>query len=96
MDKWFVIAGNNNQYLNFVKEKVTAGWPIDTSLSMSNFHYVDHPDKLRGFANPRGYFVGTWRERKDIKDIVSILAYSYTTEKMHDNLAKIIYEVLQN
>ena len=96
MTKWFVISGDHYQYIDFVKQKVSEGWPNDTSLSMSNFRYVDHPDKLRGFANPRGYFVGTWKERKDIKDIVSVLAYSYTTEKMHDNLTKIIYEVLSN
>ena len=93
---WFVIAGNHFQYLQFVKQKVSEGWPDDTSLSMSNFHYVDHPDKLRGFANPRGYFIGTWRNREDIEDIVKVLCYSYTSEKMHDNLKRIINEVLSN
>lgn len=94
MIKWFVIAGNHYQYLDFVRNKVSEGWPTDTSLSMSNFHYVDHPDKLRGFANPRGYFVGTWKERKDILDILKVLSYSYTTEPMHNNLIEILHEIL--
>lgn len=94
--KWFVISGNHYQYLDFIREKIAEGWPNNTSLSMSNFVYVDSVDKLRGIANPRGYFIGTWREREDIDDIVKVLWYSYTTEKMHDNLRVIIDEVFPN
>lgn len=100
--KWFVICGNNVQYLQFVKEKITEGWPGNTSLSMSNFIYVDHPDKLRGWTNPHGWFYGTWRNRKDIRDILINLSVAYRDEgddspngKMHQNLIDIMHEVLR-
>lgn len=94
--KWFVIAGNNNQFLNFVKQKVTEKWPNDTSVSMSNFIYVDHPDKLRGWSNPHGWFIGTWKEHKHIRDILIYLSVAYHDEKPHQNLIDILHEILQS
>lgn len=94
--KWFVIAGNSQQYLEFVKRKVTEKWPNDTSVSMSNFIYVDHPEKLRGWTNPHGWFIGTWKERKDIKEVLINLSVAYHNETMHQNLIDILHEVLQS
>ena len=66
-DKYFVIAGNHQQYRDFVKRKAQQLYDEgQTSVTLSNFIYVSGPENLLGYANPRGFFVGTWRERKDM------------------------------
>ena len=92
--KYFVIAGNHHQYLEFAKQKVTEGWPGDTTLSLSDFVYVSHSNTLRGYSKPHGFFVGTWRERKDIREILSLLAIAYANEETPKNLLNIMIEVL--
>ena len=92
--KYFVIAGNHHQYLEFAKEKVTKGWPGDTSMYLSDFVYVDHPQTLRGYINPRGFFIGSWRDRKDIRDILITLSVAYHDQIMHKNLIDICNEIL--
>lgn len=74
--KIYVIAGNNQQFTNFVKNKLTKEW--DKSItdntpfnkSMSDFVYIREPDQLLGITNPKGYFIGTW---KDLPEIEAIL-----------------------
>jgi hypothetical protein len=39
---------------------------------------VHGSDVLRGRGDPHGVFVGTWRERGDIEEIVEILTYNAT------------------
>lgn len=88
-NKIYVICGNNHEFLDFARRKVSEGWPTDTSLSLSDFVYVNGEDRLRGIRNPHGYFYGRWRERKDIQLILRTLSVAYTTEPPSDNLLKI-------
>lgn len=95
-DKYFVISGNHYQYLDFVKKKVSEGWPNNTSLSMSNFIYVDDVSKLKGYSSPHGYFVGSWREREDIRDIVQQLWIAHRdSSQISLGLLDIVSEILQ-
>lgn len=42
----------------------------DTSVSLSDYVYVSDEDKLRGMQEVHGYFIGTYRQRPDLRIIV--------------------------
>ena len=72
--KYLVIAGNRDQFREFIGRKAKQIWEEGhTSVTLSDFLYVGGPDQLRGYSNPQGFFVGTWRERNDIEQILNIL-----------------------
>lgn len=68
-NKYFVIAGNRSEYMDFVHKKVNE-LLLSTTVSFSDFVYVDSADNLRGYSNPKGWFVGSWREKKGINEIM--------------------------
>jgi hypothetical protein len=75
-DKYYVIAGSHEEYKAFILRKAME-MTIDgnTSISLSDFVYVSGPETLRGLRNPRGFFVGTWQKKSDIKDILLTLLH---------------------
>jgi hypothetical protein len=91
-EKIYVIPGNQKQGLDYVKKhcmnRIIDG---ETSASMSDYVIVTEGqvDKLRGIHNPRGVFVGTWKERKDLHDICIQLNLS------HDNSNVVIHRIMQ-
>ncbi len=91
--KTLVIAGNHYEATNWIKKdcerRFIAG---DTSVSMSQYVYIHDAIQLSGIANPHGVFIGTWRERKDILDIVwKLICHTNNPTKLrkiHDELYK--------
>jgi hypothetical protein len=75
--KIFIVAGNYQQYKDWVKRNIDRLYQADPSksISMSNFVYVSVEDTFRGHREVHGYFVGTFRDRPDIKDIVMRIRY---------------------
>jgi len=71
-EKIFIVAGNYQQYKDWVKRNIDRIYQADPSrsISLSNFVYVSVPDIFSGHRNVHGYFVGTFRDRPDIKEIV--------------------------
>lgn len=74
MAKKYVIAGNRDQASQWIKtdleKRSKAG---ETTLSWSDYVIVNDSMKLRGVRDPRGVFVGTWRERPDVVEILDAL-----------------------
>lgn len=74
--KIFVVAGNHDQYKAFVGKKLQEVFEDCQNnnqmfnLSLSNFVYVSGPEVFRGWNEVHGYFVGSFRGRDDLKDIV--------------------------
>lgn len=75
--KFFIIAGTHDQYKHWIKKNIDRIYQSDPSrsISLSNFVYVSRPDVLRGHREVHGYFVGTFRNRPDIRDIVQHIRY---------------------
>lgn len=74
MDKIFVIAGTREQYDEYRKRKIEemhAKGQID--FRYADIIYVGNPHALRGIRYPHGVFIGTWRDRPDILQIVEEL-----------------------
>jgi hypothetical protein len=80
--KTIVVAGNYNQGLNWAEKDCKVRWNNgNTSISLSEYIIVSSVEQLRGIRDPHGVFVGTWREREDIKEIVATLF----TQSVHVN-----------
>lgn len=81
--KKLVIAGSYEQAQLWIKNDLAkrnaAG---ETTLSMSEYTIVHNPDQIKGLRDPHGVFVGTWKNRADINDIIDVL-YERTSSKNH-------------
>jgi len=58
-ERIFIIAGNYQEGINFVKKHNIYPYKIVTSI-----------EQIRGQRDIHGYFVGTWRDLKDIQVIL--------------------------
>ena len=90
-DKIYVIAETYDQANHWIKNDIQNRYPANTSLTLSHYVYVSSPDKLRGVRDPHGYFVGYWRERPDILEIVESLMR--TSSKPSQSLRNIYNEL---
>lgn len=92
MTKKFVIAGNHDQAMAWIKSDITKQATIDGRWrSISDYIIVSGIDNIKGFSNPHGVFVGTWRSRTDIVQIVECLLMS--SIHVNKDLGKIWGEV---
>ena len=74
MKKWsnlklFVVAGNYQEFQDFVIRKRMKGFTYD-------FVYVSGAEMLKGMTTIRGFYIGTYREREDwpqIRDWIAII-----------------------
>ena len=67
--KLFVVAGNYQEFQDFVIRKRMKGFSYD-------FVYVSKPEMLRGMTTIRGFYIGTYRDREDwpqIRDMIAII-----------------------
>ena len=90
-DKYYVVAGNHDQYRDFIKKKAEELWADGVDVSLSRFVYAT-PDSIKGIHNPHGWFYGTWRNRKDIQQLVAIMKISSDD---NTKLEEIFKEVMQ-
>jgi len=60
----WVIAGNLYEYNNYIAEKDRKGEDI------RNLVYLIDANKLHGYSEVHGIFIGTWRNRTDINEII--------------------------
>ncbi len=66
-----MISGNRSEYMEFVHKKVNECFQSgQTMITFSHFVYVDGAETLKGYADPKGWFVGSWREKKGINEII--------------------------
>jgi len=89
-EKIYVVAGTRWEANEWIMQDIEKKYPNNTSLTRSHYVFVDSPNKLRGLGNPHGVFIGTWRSRNDIKEVVeTLLQRSYRNlalEKIHQEL----------
>lgn len=67
--KLFVVAGNYQEFQDFVIRKRMKGFTYD-------FVYVSSAEMLKGMSTIRGFYIGTYRERPDwpeIRDFIAII-----------------------
>ena len=68
-DRIFIVAGNHEQYKQWVKKNIDRFYAKNTSISLSNFVYVSGPEIFRGYSEVHGYYIGSYKDREDIDQI---------------------------
>lgn len=78
-----VIAGNAHEAKYWMINDLGKRYPSNTSLSMSDYIIVHNPDQLRGMRDPTGIFIGTWKQRKDIFELLNhlLVIMTHNTDK---------------
>lgn len=77
--------------MDFVHKKVNE-LLLSTTVSFSDFVYVDSADNLRGYSNPKGWFVGSWREKKGINEIMVQLSLAKRGHVLGSEFQEILME----
>ena len=72
---FYVIAGNYNEYLEYAKNHAVK-YPDEKRRIL----FVQDQETFRGTENPEGIFIGTWRKRLDIEQVLHVL-YLVTKDK---------------
>lgn len=65
----FIIAGNRKEYQQWVKKQLINR----SALCSKTMLYVEGPHTLLGWTDISGYFVGSFRDREDIEEILNRL-----------------------
>lgn len=65
MNNIWVVAGNFNEFERYRLEKVMT--------PNTDFFYVSNANSLRGQRNISGVFYGSWKDRKDIDELIRVL-----------------------
>ena len=66
-ENYYIVCGNYSEYISHVNAKHTHK-PLDKRLL-----FVTDSTMFRGTENPQGIFIGTWRERLDIKHLLDVM-----------------------
>jgi hypothetical protein len=82
-EKLYIVAGNRQEYDFFIRKKADelskTGYPI----SLSHFVYVTSSLTLLGNRDVHGWFYGSYRQRKDLRDIVMQIRVSNNIPSNH-------------
>ena len=79
--KFFVIAGNHEQARRWIRQECDRRWASgDTAVTLSDYIYVDDVSRIKGYSNPHGKFIGTWKDRWDIREIIADLSLFYNVQ----------------
>jgi hypothetical protein len=71
MNKIYVIAGTHSQATDWMKNHAWKRFDSgDTSVSLSDYVCINGEEQLYGLREVHGFFVGTYRGRKDLREIV--------------------------
>ena len=81
--KTLVIAGNAHEANYWIINDLGKRYPTNTSLSMSDYVLIRTADDLRGMKDPTGIFVGTWKQREDIFEILNMLLVNMIDPTKH-------------
>lgn len=88
--KTLVIAGTEHEANYWIIQDLGKRNFSPNSLAKSDYSIVHNQDQLRGMRDPKGVFVGTWKQRKDIFEILNMLLVNMTIPSKH----KIIQDLL--
>ena len=90
-EKYYVIAGTHNEFKEFCHRKLTELIKDGKTVSLSNFVCVTGPSQLIGVFSPHGWCIGTWKDRDNIKEIVTMLHFSERRSMLPETILEVLY-----
>jgi hypothetical protein len=79
--KYFIVCGDYNQFRAFKIRKMAELWNSGIQVQHTDLIYANK-ESIRGHRNPKGWFYGTWRERRDIDEILTHLRISHSNQNV--------------
>lgn len=80
-DKIYVIALTYDEFMKYIRDdcdrRVRSG---QTTVSLSEYVFVDSQYKLLGVREAHGVFVGSYKKRPDLYDLVTAISLSYAPD----------------
>lgn len=68
-NKYFIVAGTHQEFRTWLQLNRRRF----AYNNINDFIYVDRPMVFLGYANPHGFFVGSFRQRPDLLEIVQTI-----------------------
>ena len=87
MQTIYVIAGNRNEYQEYSRS--------DRRDYLKTYYYVRDVDSLRGLRNPDGVFIGSFKNRPDIKELLQYLYNAMDNPIKQKKILDIIQSIQQ-
>ena len=94
MNMIYVIAGNQQQFVDYVQRNIE--WRHhcgEFSASTTDYVYVADTRSLMGIKEPHGVFIGTFKEREDISEILTQLLTTYESGQIPKSVMNLYNEV---
>ena len=70
-ERLFIIAGTAEEAKDFRSRKINEMVKAGKSVSLSNFIIFERLEQFHGWNQVHGFFTGTYRNRKDLREIRS-------------------------
>jgi hypothetical protein len=93
MTKYYVIAGNHGEFIEFSIRKVGEYQKLGFPISTNDLVYVHSEDTIVGVENPTGWLYGSWRQRWGIESIIERLIICKRDGKNVGPLKKILADM---
>jgi hypothetical protein len=90
-DKKFIVAGNYAEATEWMKKDSAERAANGETPFVSDYVIVSGEHSLRGWSDPHGVLVGSWKQRKDIKEILT--AMHIQSNKPNQAILKILIEM---
>lgn len=81
--KTLVIAGNAHEANYWIINDLGKKYPTVSTHRMSDYVLVRTADDIRGMKDPKGIFIGTWKQREDIFEILNMLLVNMIDPTKH-------------
>ena len=69
-ERLFIIAGTAEEAKDFRSRKINEMVRAGKSVSLSNFIIFERIEQFNGQQSVHGFFTGTYRKRRDLKEII--------------------------
>lgn len=80
-NKIYVVAGDLNQFRLYERKKHFEAEAAEIPpLLKDEYYYVAAAQSLRGIHKPSGVFIGTWKDRLDIVEILETLCMAWLAQ----------------
>jgi hypothetical protein len=92
-ERIYIVSGTYEEYKQYKTRKFEEFLelpPTQEFVEFPDYVYVQHPENLKGVSNPKGFYIGTYKERPDIGHIQLLVRMAKTKHDPLPNPTKII------
>jgi hypothetical protein len=92
-ERIYIVSGTYEQYKHYRAKKFEEYLnlaPTQEFVEFPDYVYVQHPENLKGVSNPKGFYIGTYKDRPDIEYIQTLVRMAKTKHDPLPNPTKIV------